>query len=88
MGNRKMQMRKLRTKNRITRSEAMAFRTRWKIINALEKQELCNTSIDEKLGQLAILMISAKKLGWTKALEVGAEQVRDRWNRLRRVYHG
>ena len=85
MGNRKMK--KLRTKKRITKSEAMAFRKRWEIVNAVEKEELRNISADEKLGQLIILMTSAKELGWTKALEIEANEVRDRWNVLRKVYH-
>lgn len=87
MKNRKIKMSKLRTGNRITRLEAQAFRKCWKTVNVFEKEELCNTSMDEKFGQLIMLMTSAKELGWTKALEGEANEVRDRWNELRRVYH-
>ena len=73
--------------NRISKSEARAFRKRWKIVNAAEKEELCNTPEDEELEQLMILMTSAKELGWTKKLEVEADEVRNRWNELRKVYH-
>ena len=73
--------------NRISKSEARAFRKRWKIVNAAEKEELCNTPEDEKLEQLMILMTSAKELGWTKKLEIEADEVRNRWNELRKVYH-
>lgn len=74
-------------KNRIKKSEAQAFRKRWKIVNTFEKEELCATSMDEKLEQLMVLMNLAKELGWTIALEVEAIAVRDRWNKLRKVYH-
>jgi len=79
-------MKKSKTKSQITRSEALAFRRRWKTVNDFVKGELCNTSVDEKLGQLILLMTSAKELGWTKAQEVEANEVRARWNKLRRVY--
>ncbi len=74
-------------KNRIKKSEAKAFRKRWKIVNTFEKEELRATSMDEKLEQLMVLMTLAKELGWTIALEVEAIAVRDRWNKLRKVYH-
>ncbi len=80
-------MRKLVARNRITRSEAQAFRKRWKIANAAEREELCNIPEDEKLKQLATLMRIAKDLGWTKAPEVEVNEVRDRWNKLRKAYH-
>lgn len=74
-------------KNRITESEARAFRKRWKIVNTFEKEELRATSMDKKIEQLIILMDLTKELGWTMALEVEANEVRDRWNKLRKVYH-
>ena len=80
-------MKKLKIKNQITKSEAMAFKQRWEIVNAFEKKELCNTCMDEKIEQLNILMTSAKEVGWTKTMEAEVNKVRDRWNRLRRVYH-
>lgn len=85
MGNRKMK--KVKAKKRITKSEAMAFKKRWEIENAFEKEELRIISTDEKLEQLIMLMTSAKELGWTGVLEGETGEVRDRWNVLRKVYH-
>lgn len=80
-------MRKTGIRSRITRSEAMAFRRRWKIVNNVEKKMLRITSADEKLGQLTMLMSLAKELGWKMAFEVEVRHVRDRWNKLRKAYH-
>jgi len=71
---------------RITKAEAKAFKTRWKAVNSAEKEELRKTSGAKKLRQLAALMSSAKSLGWTEALASEEVEVRNRWNRLRRVY--
>jgi hypothetical protein len=63
-----------------------AFKARWKVVNAAERDELRKTSIEQKFKQLAALMRSAKKLGWTKALAAEEADVRGRWNRLRKFY--
>lgn len=73
-------------KNRITKSEALAFRMRWEMINDAERRELRNTSLVEKFSQLAALMSSVKEMGWTKGLRAGEKEVRERWNKLRRYY--
>lgn len=73
-------------KNRITKSEALAFRKRWKMINDAERKELCNASLIEKFGQLVALMNSVEEMGWTKALTAEDKEVRNRWNKLRRYY--
>ncbi len=73
-------------KNRITKSEALAFRKRWNMINDAERKELRNTSLIEKIRQLAALMSSVKEMGWTKALTAENKEVRNRWNKLRRYY--
>lgn len=87
MGNKKLQMRKSGTKSRITKSEAQTFRRRWEIVNNVEKKMLRITSADEKLGQLTMLMSLAKELDWKSTLEAEVRQIRDRWNKLRKVYH-
>jgi NADH dehydrogenase/NADH:ubiquinone oxidoreductase subunit G len=74
-------------KNRITKSEAKAFRTRWKIVNNAEQKELRSTSADKKFEQLVGLMSSVEEIGWTKALATEEKEVRNRWNKLRRRYH-
>jgi hypothetical protein len=80
-------MKKAKPKNRITKSEALEFRKRWKIANALEEEELRALSANEKLEQLAMLMALAKELDWTEPMEREASKVRSRWNKLRKVYH-
>lgn len=74
-------------KNRITKLEARAFRTRWKFVNNAERQELRNMPLIEKFKQLVALMSSVEELGWTKALALEEKEVRERWNKLRRYYH-
>ena len=74
-------------KNRITKSEAKAFRTRWKIVNNGEREELRSTSADKKFEQLVGLMSSVEEIGWTKALATEDKEVRNRWSKLRRYYH-
>jgi len=74
-------------KNRITKSEARAFRTRWEIVNNAERQELRNIPVIEKFRQLVALMSSVEELGWTKALAAEEKEVRERWNKLRKYYH-
>jgi len=72
-------------KNRITSAAAKAFRERWKAVNAAEREELLETPIMRKLLQLAALMASAEKMGWTETLAAEEAEVRDRWRRLRKV---
>jgi hypothetical protein len=79
-------MKKQNKEVRITKSAALKFRRRWKLVNAAEKSELRCTPIAEKLGQLAVLMASAKELGWAEAPELETKEVRARWTRLREVY--
>ncbi len=74
-------------KKRITKSEARAFRKRWKILNDAEREELYITPIDNKLEQLAKLIASAKQMGWIKPLAEEEKEVRIRWNKLRNSYH-
>ncbi len=70
----------------LTKAEARAFRSGYRLANAAEKDELRNTPIAQKLLQLAALMSSAKQLGWMDRVSADMTQVRERWNRLRREY--
>jgi hypothetical protein len=74
-------------KNRLTKSEALAFKMRWEMINDAERKELRRTSSVEKFSQLAALMSSVKEIGWAKGLRAEEKEVRKRWNKLRRHYH-
>lgn len=70
-----------------TKTEAREYRERWLRVNAAEIEELRRMSPVEKLRQLAALMASVDELGWREALSKEDEQVRARWNRLRKAYH-
>jgi hypothetical protein len=72
----------------MTKEEARAWRDRWKLVNEAEKHELRETSMDHKLRQVVVMMSAARELGWTEALREGEEEVRDRWNALRRKLCG
>ena len=71
----------------INKGEAQAFQRRWKAVNAAERGELASTPLADKFRQVAALLISGRKLGWTEALAAEDNLVRERWVRLRRKYH-
>lgn len=73
-------------KDRLTKSEAIAFKMRWEMINYAERNELRDTSLVEKFNQLVALMSSVEDIGWTQGLCAGDKEVRERWNKLRRHY--
>jgi len=73
-------------KAKMTKAEGQAFQKRWDAINRAEREELRNTSVSDKLHQLAALMASIDQLGWREALEEEESEVRDRWNKLRKAY--
>jgi len=70
-------------KKPLSRKDAQAFRTRWEMVNAVERTELLKTPLERKLQQLAALMTSVQLLGWTDTLAAEVTEVRARWNRLR-----
>lgn len=72
-------------KSRLTKTEAQAFKTRWEAVNAAEREELRTTPIARKFQQLAALMASVSQFGWADKLAEEETEVRDRWNRLRRI---
>lgn len=70
----------------ITKEKMQAYLTRWQIVNAAEREELLNTSMEQKLLQLNSLLLSVKQMGWEDSLKEGEAEVRERWNRLRKAY--
>jgi hypothetical protein len=70
----------------MTKAEARAFKARWRAVNAAEVEELRRTPAIHKLQQLAALMASVERFGWTQALAAGEAEVRERWCQLKRVY--
>ena len=73
-------------KSHLTKTEANAFKARWAAVNRAELEELRAATLDEKIGQLAALMSSVEKMGWSEALASEASEVRERWSRLRKAY--
>jgi hypothetical protein len=73
--------------NRITKEEALAFKTRWEAVNKAEKQELRETTPVEKLTQLATLMVWVKDFGWDEILKDEEVEVRERWLKLKNLCH-
>ena len=72
-------------KNRLTKKDAAEFRTRWAAVNKAERKELRATTMSRKFLQLAALVASVSKLGWTESLAQEESEVRIRWNRLRKA---
>lgn len=74
----------------MTKEEARAFAARWAQVAEAERDELRATPIERKFAQLAVLMESARALGWATTDPGEVEEVRMRWNRLVEIYrkHG
>ena len=67
-------------------AEIRAWKKRWELVNQREIEELRAMSPEAKLRQLEALMRSVDQMGWREQLEEGVEEVRERWNKLRRIY--
>lgn len=72
---------------KITKKQALEFKKRWKIVNKVQLKELRKSSVVEKLNQLTVLMSWAKDFGWINTLKAEELAVRERWIKLRRIYH-
>jgi len=72
--------------NEQTAAEIRAWKKRWELVNQREIEELRAMSPEVKLRQLDALMRSVDQMGWREELEQGVEEVRERWNKLRRIY--
>ena len=75
-------------RERITKAQAMAFRARWRAVNAAEREELRATPPAVKLRQLAALMASTDALGWAEPMRAEEAEARARWTRVRRALNG
>ena len=71
---------------KMTKADALAWKARYELVNALELEELRTTPPEIKLQQLASLFAMALGMGWDKQLEAEKAMVRDRWIRWRRMY--
>lgn len=71
---------------RMTRRQVADFLRRWRLVNEFEREELRRTTVTKKLRQLAAMMALARGMKWTRALAAEEQEVRERWQRLRRAY--
>jgi hypothetical protein len=71
----------------LTKREARAFKKRWAMVNAAERQDLAATPVAQKFRQLEALIVSARQLGWIEAPTATEGWVWERWARLRRMLH-
>ena len=67
------------------KNDIVAFKERWALANAAELQELRATPLTDKARQTAALMDSGRSLGWMDRKDLQEEQVRERWNALRKA---
>ena len=72
-------------KAHLTKAQARDYQLRWEALKEAEDEELASTSMAEKIRQLAALLASARRFGWTEELAVEEDQVRQRWVKLRQV---
>lgn len=70
----------------LKKEEAEAYRHRWQLVNAKEREELRSMTPEVKLRQLASLMASVEPMGWTAALADEEAEVRERWMRLKEFH--
>ncbi len=71
---------------RLTREQAESYMARWEPVREIELEELRATPIEVKFQQLAGLMASGRALGWIPPDRFDDQEVRDRWQKLRRAY--
>lgn len=77
-----------RVNQSLTRGEALAFQSRWRVVNARQTEELRRATIDQKLLATDTLMRSVGEMGWRAALAEEDRREHELWNELRRRLHG
>jgi hypothetical protein len=71
---------------RLTREQAESYMVRWEPVRLIELEELRATPPAEKFRQLAGLVAFGRTLGWILPDRSDDQEVRDRWQQLRRAY--
>lgn len=67
------------------RSQALAWKERWRLVRQRQIEEQRAMTIEERLRQLDAMFVLAHELGWDESLAAEEEGVRERWSRLRRL---
>ena len=70
---------------RLTRTEARAYRDRWRRVQEREIEELRDMSLNVRWRQFNTLLGWVRWLNLASALAEGETEVRERWARLRRA---
>jgi len=73
-------------KPNLTKTDLLAYQTRYQKVNEYEKKELRRTPLSVKLAQIAALMASVPSFGWEEALAAEDRAVWLRWQKLRAYY--
>jgi hypothetical protein len=69
---------------KMDKAEVRAWMDRWKAVNEAHREELRTTPMETKLRQLAVMMHTARTLGWKTSTEAELRRIRARWARLKR----
>lgn len=72
----------------ITAEQAREYLSRWRLLREAEIDQLRSTSMETKLRQLAVLMASRSLFRTDTERERQADEVRERWNRIREALSG
>lgn len=72
----------------LTKTQARAFRDRWRRVNAREVEELRATNLEVRWRQFNTLLAWGRRPEWEAMLAEGVAEVRERWARLRKVLGG
>ncbi len=68
----------------MSKADLRAWMDRWKVVNAIEREELQNTPIETRFLQVAAMMRMARAFGWDAESQGEVEQVREIWVRLKK----
>ena len=72
----------------ITPEQAREYLSRWKLLRQAEVDQLRSTSMETKLRQLAVLMASRSLFRGDTERERQGDELRERWNRIRKALSG
>jgi hypothetical protein len=72
---------------KMDKAEIRAWMDRWELVEEAHREELRTTPMETKLRQLAVMMHTARTLGWKTTTEADLRRIRGRWARLKRSQH-
>jgi hypothetical protein len=72
----------------LTREEVQTYQERWRIVNQRQREELRQTTADQKIRQLDTLMRSVDVMGWRAKLAEDDWYEHELWNELRKKMNG